>query len=349
MKIACIGNYPPRECGIATFTRDFIESITESPSRREEPGNEIFVIAMNNQGREYPYPEPVVKTIAQNQPQEYLQAVKYINLLKPDVCFLQHEFGIYGGNSGVFILPLIHRLKVPLIPIFHTILKNPSYNEQNIIREIGKHSEKIIVMNSLAIEILHSVYGIPAEKVAVIPHGVPAFDFSDKLFHKKRFNLEKRKVLMTFGLLSRNKGLETVIKALPRVVEKHPDLLYIIVGKTHPSVQRTSGEEYRNYLKLLIRQFALTKNVYFDDRFVETEELLSYLTATDIYVTPYHNEAQITSGTLAYAVERARRSSPPPTGTPESYWPTDGACCFISRIRGACRKSFSNCSMTPES
>lgn len=302
MKIACIGNYPPRECGIATFTKDFIGALMSSDDWGRDKGDEAYVIAMNDQGRTYDYPSLVVQQIDQNQPQDYLKAVNYINLRNTDICFLQHEFGIYGGNSGIYILPLIHRLKMPFIPIFHTVLKSPSYNERNIIVELGKRATKIVVMNSLAIEILETVYDIPREKIIVIPHGVPAFDFTRNIFHKRRFNVEGRKTLMTFGLLSRNKGLETVINALPEVVKNHPDLIYIIAGKTHPSVLRSSGEEYRNYLKLLVRKDELYDHVFFDDRFLETDELLGYLSAADLYVTPYLNEAQITSGTLAYAV-----------------------------------------------
>ncbi len=301
MKIACIGNYPPRECGIATFTKDFVDSLL-SGGAMNSTETEAYVVAMNDLDQGYDYPPIVVQQINQNMPQDYLKAVKYINFSNADVCFLQHEFGIYGGNSGVYILPLIHRLKIPLVVIFHTVLKNPSYNERNIIIEIGKIASKIVVMNSLAIEILETVYGIDPEMIEVIPHGVPKFDFTQSHVHKKRFKVEGKKTLITFGLLSRNKGLETVINALPPVVEKHPELLYIILGKTHPAVIRSSGEEYRNYLKLLVRKHNLINNVYFDDRFVDVDELLSYLSATDLYVTPYLNEAQITSGTLSYAV-----------------------------------------------
>ncbi len=301
MKIACIGNYPPRECGIATFTRDFMEAVKSAGDKTMEE-NETYVIAMNDQPTGYDYPQIVTQEINRDRPQDYLKAVKYINRRNPDVCFLQHEFGIFGGNSGIYILPLIHRLNVPLIPIFHTVLKEPSYNERNVIIEIGREAAKIVVMNKLAIGILSSVYDIPEDKIVVIPHGVPEFDFSRKNYHRGNLKLDGKKTLLTFGFLSRNKGLETVINALPQVVNNHPDLLYIILGKTHPTVQKKSGEEYRNYLKLLVRKNGLLDNVFFDDSYIETRELLGYLCAADLYVTPYLNEAQITSGTLAYAV-----------------------------------------------
>jgi glycosyltransferase involved in cell wall biosynthesis len=299
MKIACIGNFPPRECGIATFTMDVISSLKQEYNKSH---HQAFVIAMNDNHKEYDYPEEVESTIRQDYLQDYLQAAKYINFSGADVCLLQHEFGIYGGNSGVYILPLINKLKVPLVVIFHTVLREPSYNEKNIIIEIGKRASAIVVMNSLAIGFLRDVYGVDENKIHVIEHGVPEFDFTRIAYHKKKFKVEGRKTLITFGLLSRNKGIETVINALPEVIKKHPDLLYIVLGKTHPAVVRSSGEEYRNYLKLLVHQQGLNDYVFFDDRFVSINDLLGYLSAADMYVTPYLNEAQITSGTLAYAV-----------------------------------------------
>ena len=301
MKIACIGNYPPRQCGIATFTKNLIDSIAED-DREKNVKADAYIVALNDRKEGYPYPKEVTHVINQNSQLDYLQAVEYINYSSADVCILQHEFGIFGGNSGVYILPLIYRLKIPLIVIFHTVLQEPSYNERNIVQEIGKQAEKIVVMSRRAVDFLTNIYDIPVEKIEFIEHGVPDFNFMQNMYQKKKFHIENRKTLFTFGLLSRNKGIETVINALPEVVKKHPDLLYIIMGKTHPAVVRVAGEEYRNYLKLLVRRNNLKENVYFDDRFVSTEELLSYLTAADIYVTPYLNEAQITSGTLSYAV-----------------------------------------------
>ncbi len=301
IKIACIGNYPPRQCGIATFTKNLIDSLVNN-QREKSIEADAFIVAMNNPNQEYSYPEVVTHVINQNHRQDYLKAVKFINYSDADVCILQHEFGIFGGNSGVYILPLIHRLKMPLVVIFHTVLKEPSYNEKNIIREIGRRAEKIVVMSKLAVEFLTTIYEIPIEKIAVIEHGVPDFDFMQNLQYKKKFHVEKKKTLITFGLLSRNKGIETVINALPEIVKKHPEILYVILGKTHPAVVSISGEEYRNYLKLLVKRYNLEKHVFFDDRFVSTQELLSYLSAADIYITPYLNESQITSGTLAYAV-----------------------------------------------
>jgi len=294
--IACIGNYPPRECGIATFTHNLIDAV-------EKTGNvEGYVVAMNDPGQSYSYPEKVKCVIRQNHQRDYLKAVKFINYSEADVCVIEHEFGIFGGDSGIYILPLIHRLEIPLIVTLHTVLQKPSYDERAVIHEIGRKAAKVVVMSRLAVDFLTEIYDVPRDKVMLIEHGVPDFDFIQGQRYKKKFKLENRKSLLTFGLLSRNKGIETVIQALPKVVKKHPEIIYIILGKTHPAVLRASDEEYRNYLRRLVKQNNLSENVYFYNRFVSPQELFEYLSAIDIYITPYLNKAQITSGTLAYAV-----------------------------------------------
>ncbi|MCU0287164.1 MAG: glycosyltransferase family 4 protein [Acidobacteria bacterium] len=298
IKIACIGNYVPRQCGIATFTRDLVEGITQSTIGTAE----AFVVAMNDGPQTYNYPEIVSFTIRQDHLSDYLNAVKYINFMGADVCILEHEFGIYGGDDGVFILSLIHRLNIPLVVTLHTVLKNPSYNQKIIIQEITKKAEKVVVMSILATQFLKDAYGIPQEKIVLIEHGVPDFNHMKRKKYKRMLNLENKKSLFTFGLLCRDKGIETVIKALPRVVAKHPEILYIILGKTHPVVVRVSDEEYRKYLKTLVEKNNLSEHVCFYDRFVANEELFGYLHAIDVYITPYLNKTQITSGTLAYAV-----------------------------------------------
>jgi len=300
-KIACVGNYVPRQCGIATFTRDLTESLIIS-NREKNIKTEAFVVAMNDQDQTYDYPEIVKFTIRQEYQRDYLEATKFINYSNAEICILQHEFGIFGGKNGIYILPLIHKLEIPLIVTFHTVLKNPSEKEIMIIKEIGKKAEKIVVMSELAVDFLIHIYNLPKQKIKLIEHGVPDFDFIQRKIFKKKLNLENKKSLLTFGLLSRDKGIETVIQALPRVVEKHSEIVYIILGKTHPNVVRSSGEEYRNYLKLLVEKNDLRKYVYFYDKYVTNEELFSYLSAIDIYITPYLNEAQITSGTLSYAI-----------------------------------------------
>ncbi|HEX2934447.1 MAG TPA: glycosyltransferase family 4 protein [Bacteroidales bacterium] len=300
MKLAYIATYPPRECGIGTFTKNLFDSMLQNEESRRN-GHEGFVIAMNDNNLTYEYPEEVKFTIRQERQEDYLQAVKFINLSGADLCVLEHEFGIFGGQSGVYILPLLHRLEVPLIVTLHTILKSPSYNEKAVLQEICKMAYKIVVMSHKAIEFLIDIYGVPKEKIVFIQHGVPDLHFGQEK-SKKEFKLENKKVILTFGFIGRNKGIETVIKALPQVVEKHPDLIYIVLGKTHPNVLRHSGEEYRIFLMRLVKNLQLEKHVIFLNEFINERDLFKYLHASDIYITPYLNEAQITSGTLSYAV-----------------------------------------------
>lgn len=300
MKIAFIGTYPPRECGIGTFTNNLFSSVVIN-NKRTGYSNDGFVVALNDITNSYKYPEEVKLTIRQEHQEDYFKAAKFINLSGADLCILEHEFGIFGGQNGVYILPLLHRLEVPLIVTLHTILKSPSYNEKAVLQEICKKACKIVVMSHKAIEFLVSIYDVSQEKIAFIDHGVPDLQF-DSERSKKEFKLENKKILMTFGFIGRNKGIETVIKALPKVIEKHPDVIYMVLGKTHPNVLRHSGEEYRIFLMRLVKNLQLEKHVIFLNEFVDVNDLFKYLSATDIYITPYLNEAQITSGTLSYAV-----------------------------------------------
>ncbi|MBK8983737.1 MAG: glycosyltransferase family 4 protein [Ignavibacteria bacterium] len=304
MKTVFIGTYPPRECGIGTFTQNLFKSMTgafKKENERESGQDESFIVAMNDFEYNYAYPEEVKLTIRQELQEDYLAAVKYINLSGADCCILEHEFGIYGGQSGVYILPLLHRLEIPLVVTLHTILKTPSYNEKAILQEICKMANRVVVMSRKGIELLINVYEVPEEKIAYIEHGVPDFIFTQEET-KKEFKLENKKLLLTFGFISRNKGIETVIKALPKVVEKYPNVLYMVLGKTHPNVLRFSGDEYRSFLNRLIKDLNLEKHVVLINKFVSQKELFKYLHASDIYITPYLNEAQITSGTLSFAV-----------------------------------------------
>ncbi|MDO6472355.1 glycosyltransferase family 4 protein [Maribacter sp. 1_MG-2023] len=298
MKIAILGNYLPRRCGIATFTTNLTESIINSYNTANEE-NEIFVIAMENGETTHDYPEIVSKTINQNEPLEYDAAARYINDLNADICIIQHEFGIFGGASGVFILRLMSNLQMTIITTVHTILKTPSFHEKHIIKKMGELSEKMIVMSHLAVDFLNSIYKIPKQKIVLIQHGVPDFTDVKKL---KKFNYGNRKVLGTFGFLGRSKGIETVINALPSVVKNYPDVVYIVMGQTHPNVKKHSGESYRDYLKNLAIENGVADYVIFEDGFFEEEDLKSFLVGLDFYITPYINEAQITSGTISYAI-----------------------------------------------
>ncbi|MEP7279787.1 MAG: glycosyltransferase family 4 protein [Bacteroidota bacterium] len=300
MKIAFIGTYPPRECGIGTFTENkFMAMVRNNGIGGED--NEGMVIAVSDHETSYDYPGEVAFTIRQNQQTDYIEAAAFINRSGADICILEHEFGIYGGQSGIYILPLLHRLEIPFMAVFHTVLKNPSYNERAILTEISKMAARTVVMSQKACAFLEDIYHIPREKIKVIAHGVPDLQF-DQDASKKEFKLGNKSVLLTFGLIGRNKGIETVIKALPAVVARHPDVVYIVLGKTHPAVLRHSGEEYRIYLYQLIKKLQLEKHVLFMNEFVSQRKLIKYLSAADIYITPYLNEAQITSGTLSYAV-----------------------------------------------
>ncbi|MCJ8210179.1 glycosyltransferase family 4 protein [Mucilaginibacter sp. RS28] len=304
MKIAYISTYPPRECGIATFNQNLMKAVAANFPERKTLLQNGFVVALNDSEnlQEYEYPEEVKYIIRQNHQKDYIRAANYINTSEADACILEHEFGIYGGESGIYVLPLINRLEKPLISILHTVLKEPSYVQRIIIREIAEQSAKIVVMSKRAVEFLTTIYDIPLEKIQIIEHGVPDLEEPEDNPVKNLSAFKNRKVLLTFGLISRNKGLETVVRALPKIVEKHPDVMYVILGNTHPGVVKHSGEEYRDSLKSLAQQLKVSDHLAFINKFVSEEELMGYLTAATLYVTPYLNEAQITSGTLSYAV-----------------------------------------------
>lgn len=300
MKNAYIATYPPRQCGIGTFTENLFNSMVASDI--DEPNHKkSFIVAINDSEEELTYPDEVKFTIRQEYQEDYLAAAKYINLSGSDCCILQHEFGIFGGKDGVHILPLLHQLDIPIIVTLHTVMQTPSYAQKEILQRICKMANRIVVMSYKAIEMLVEIYEVPKEKIAYVEHGVPNFRYVQEEV-KKEFKLEKKEVLLTFGFVGRNKGIETAIQAMPRVVEKHPDALYIVLGKTHPNVIRHAGEEYRLYLTQLIEDLNLEKNVVLLNEYTSQKELFKYLYASDIYITPYLNEAQITSGTLAYAV-----------------------------------------------
>src|SRR6201996_4589663 len=304
MKIAYISTYPPRECGLATFNHNLMQAIQANYPERKKLLQGGYVVALNDSEslQEYEYPEEVKYVIRQNHQKDYIRAANYINTSTADVCIMEHEFGIYGGESGIYILPLINRLEKPLISILHTILKDPSYVQRIIIREIAEQSSKIIVMSHRAVEFLTTIYDVPIEKIQIIEHGVPDVEPAENNPVKELGPFKNRRTLLTFGLISRNKGLETVIKALPKIVAKHPDVMYVVLGNTHPGVIKNSGEEYRDHLKSLAAQLGVSQNLSFINKFVSEDELVNYLTACEVYVTPYLNEAQITSGTLSYAV-----------------------------------------------
>src|SRR5690625_967561 len=292
--VAVIGNYLPRKCGIATFTTDLVQSLSAH-------GYQCSALAINDNPRGYHYPNEVCFEINQDQLSDYHTAARYLNTNEVDVVSVQHEFGIFGGTSGDYILALLGKLKMPVVTTFHTVLTNPSKKQVQVIQRLDDLSDPFVVMSKSAIDILHTLYDIPKEKINFIPHGIPDMPFVDPSYYKDQFNLLGQKVLLTFGLLSQNKGIEYVIKGLPDIVTHFPDLTYIVLGATHPHVLETEGEKYRRYLQRLVQKLDLEDHVIFKNDFVSFDKLCEYLSATDIYITPYILEEQITSGTLAYA------------------------------------------------
>jgi len=299
MRIVILGNFLPRRCGIATFTTNLVRSILPTNAKTEKQ-HEVFVVAVNDRDQEYNYPDIVKHVIRQHEAADYSVAARFINECQADICIVQHEFGIYGGESGLFLLDLLQQLTIPVVTTVHTVLQTPSYHEKHIIKKIGELSQKMVVMSKLAVNLLTTVYKIPLQKISLIHHGVPDFGKVKQLHPKFRY--PGKKVLGTFGFLGRSKGIETVINALPDVVAVHPDVVYVVLGQTHPNVKKHSGEEYRDYLTHLAARNGVANNVIFEDDFVEEDDLKSFLLGVDIYITPYLNECQITSGTISYAM-----------------------------------------------
>lgn len=301
MRIICLGNYLPRQCGIATFTDNLVKAIL-SASRISKSAIEIEVIAMNDPGGSYDYPPVVSRTINEREADEYIAMADYINQSGADVLLVQHEFGIFGGESGVLLLQLLRRVRLPIVVTFHTVLQQPGFHQKEVVKKIAELASRIVIMNGLALAFLTEVYGVVPGKIVRIQHGVPDFELNKGRLSPSPTAWANHKVMLTFGLIGRSKGIETVIRALPDVVSSHPELLYVVLGKTHPNIVRYSGEEYREYLQGLVVKLHLEDHVMFIDRYVDELELMSLLKAADLYVTPYLNKAQITSGTLSYAV-----------------------------------------------
>ncbi|MFC1535131.1 glycosyltransferase family 4 protein, partial [Thermodesulfobacteriota bacterium] len=295
--VAIIGNYLPRQCGIATFTNDLVEGLSI-----EAPDINFWTVAMNDRLEGYAYPEKVRFEISQNLLADYDVASEFLNINKVDIVCVQHEYGIFGGPAGSNLLKLLGGLRMPTVITMHTVLKEPSQEYREVTLKLASLSEKLIVMSRKASTFLRDIYNVPENKIAFIHHGIPDMHFIDPNFYKDQFGVEGKKVLLTFGLLSPNKGIENVLDALPAVVRKHPDLAYVILGATHPQVLQSQGEAYRIGLQQQVLKLNLQDHVIFQNRFVELNELCEFLGMTDVYITPYTQEAQITSGTLVYAM-----------------------------------------------
>ena len=262
----------------------------------------LFAIPVNDPDSSYQYPEQVRLEITQEDLASYEQAAEFLNFNGNDLVCLQHEYGIFGGSAGRYILALLRKLRMPLVTTLHTVLREPDANQRIVLDEIAQLSDRLVVMSELAAQMLREVYGVPSEKIDVIPHGVPDMPFMDPNYFKDKFGTEGKSVLLTFGLLSPNKGIENVIRALPEILEKHPNVVYIVSGVTHPHIRRREGERYREELLALAAQLGVSSNLILNNRFVSTEELIEHVGAADIYITPYRQEAQVVSGTLAIAL-----------------------------------------------
>ena len=296
-RIAFIGNYFPRQCGIATFTTDLCESISD-----EYKGTACIALPVNDTEDGYEYPPRVRFELTEKDIESYRRAADFLNINNVDMVSLQHEYGIFGGKAGSYILTLLRELRMPVVTTLHTILQNPNPDQRRVLKEIVALSDRVVVMSERGAEFLQSVYQVPEGKIELIPHGIPDVPFMDPSFHKDLFGVEGKHVLLSFGLLSANKGIENVISALPMILEKYPNVVYMVVGATHPHVVQNEGESYRLSLQWLAHEKGVEGNVIFYNRFVSLDELIQFISAADIYITPYLDVAQITSGTLAYTL-----------------------------------------------
>lgn len=294
-RIAFLGDYLPRLCGIATFTHDLSEAVAAAA-----PGSDCFVGAVNDRVEGYEYPPRVRFEMLEKDLDSYRRAADFLNFNNTDVLCVQHEFGIYGGPAGSHLLALLKEVRMPVVTTLHTVLSQPNAVQRKVMDELARRSDRLVVMARKGAEILRDTYGVPEDKVDIIPHGIPDMPFVDSSFYKAQFGVEGRQVLLTFGLLGPGKGIEHVIEALPEIVRRHPGVVYLVLGATHPHLVAREGERYRLSLERLAEDRGVKEHVIFYNRFVSADDLREFIGATDIYLTPYLNEAQITSGTLAY-------------------------------------------------
>jgi glycosyltransferase involved in cell wall biosynthesis len=295
-KIAFVGNYLPRKCGIATFTSDLLTAVAAG-----HPQRECFAAPVNDIEGGYEYPGVVRFEIEEQDLPSYRRAADFLNIGNVDIVCLQHEFGIFGGPAGSHLLALLRELKAPVVTTLHTVLREPNLDQRRVMQELIGRSSRLVVMSMRGRQMLEEIYQAPPAKIDLIPHGIPDMPFVDPSFYKDQFGVEGKTVLLTFGLLCPNKGIEHVLNALPTILAKFPGVVYIVLGATHPNQLREQGEAYRLSLKRLAKKNKIEKNVIFYNRFVEPEELKEFIVAADLYITPYLTESQITSGTLAYA------------------------------------------------
>ncbi|MEW6270072.1 MAG: glycosyltransferase family 4 protein [Thermodesulfobacteriota bacterium] len=306
--VAVIGNHLPRQCGIATFTSDLTEGIA-----RSFPEIDCLVVAMNDPGRRYAYPSRVRFEIAENDLSSYRRAADFLNVNAIDVVCVQHEYGIFGGKAGSHLLALLRELRMPIVSTMHTVLAEPNSFQREVTEQLAELSERVVVMSRQGARRLSETYAVADRKIDWIPHGIPSVPFDSG--NKNLLGVEGKSVMLTFGLLSPDKGIEYAIEALPEIVSRHPETVYIVLGATHPHVKERHGESYRLMLQGQAERLGVAGKMIFHDRFVSQSELSAFLAAADVYVTPYLNPEQITSGTLAYAVGSGKAV----VSTPYSY------------------------------
>ena len=294
-RIAFLGDFPPRLCGIATFTHDLCEAVAEAA-----PASECYVGAVNDRIDAYEYPQRVHFEMDEKDLDSYRRGADFLNFNNADVLCVQHEFGIFGGPAGSHLLALLKEVRMPVVTTLHSVLRDPNPAQRKVMEELVRRSDRVVVMAQKGAEILRETYGVPEAKVDIIAHGIPDIPFIDSSFYKAQFGVEGRMVLLTFGLLGPGKGIEYVIEALPEIVKRHPNVVYLVLGATHPHLVARDGESYRLSLKRLAEDRGVKEHVIFYNRFVSLEDLKDFIGVTDVYLTPYLNEAQITSGTLAY-------------------------------------------------
>ncbi|MGB2613503.1 MAG: glycosyltransferase family 4 protein [Phycisphaerae bacterium] len=296
-RIAVIGNYVPRRCGIATFTTGLCEALADA-----DPKAHVAVIAMNDRLEGYDYPPRVEFQVNADRLEDYYNAFNFLQAGEFDTVSVQHEYGIFGGEAGSHLLALLRQLRTPLTVTLHTVLKSPSPAERRVLEELVRLSDRLIVMSPRSIRLLEDVYGVERDQICLLHHGIPDVPRADSATLKPQIGADGRHVLLTFGLLSPGKGIEYMIEAMPSIARKHPDALYIVLGETHPNIRRQSGETYRTKLEKLARDLGVADHIQFQNEFVGLRKLFRYLMAADLYVSPYVNPDQAVSGTLAYAM-----------------------------------------------
>lgn len=300
VRVAFIGNHLPRQCGIATFTTDLCDAFTAAYGAAG-----LMVVAVNDEQSSYSYPERVQFEITENDLSSYKGAADFLNSSNVDLVCLQHEYGIFGGKAGGHILRLLQHLKTPVVTTLHTVLREPDVDQLIVMQEIAARSDRLIVMSEHSSRFLQNVFRVPRDKIDLIPHGIPDMPFVDAASHSDS-STEGKTVLLTFGLLSPNKGFESVIRALPRILSRHKKVVYVIAGATHPHVRQREGDRYRLELQALADSLGVKEHVLFVNRFVSPQEMASLVGSADIYITPYRYEAQAVSGTLAYAMGKGK-------------------------------------------